>query len=73
MRRFCVVCNSSDASPWTLLHGPETYVVTLCEEHAEPVRKLIELAEIQPRMAENPRVVQSKRPPLKPLDWTPPN
>lgn len=73
MKRFCVVCGSDRATPWTLLHGADTHVVTVCDEHTDPLRKLIELSEARPQSSDLPRVVRPKRAPLKPLDWTPPS
>lgn len=72
MKRSCIVCDNSEAMPWTLISGPETFVVPLCPEHEAPLRELGEKAAAR-ASEENPQIVHPKRPPLKPLDWTPPN
>ena len=71
--RSCVVCDSSDAVPWTIIHKTETSVVVLCEEHSEPIEKLVNLSLREQSEESMPRVVRKHRKKLKPLDWTPPN
>jgi len=71
--RSCVVCGSNDAVPWTIIHKTETSVVVLCEEHSEPIKKLVDLSLENQPVESMPRVVRKNRKKLKPLDWTPPN
>lgn len=76
----CAICGQPGVTQWTIHSPGKAAIVKLCILHSKPFHEAVDAAGTAPKREEEPEWKKAtelprratRRPPLEPLDWTPP-